>query len=179
VKRDEITQSQICLPLFGLNIDNDLFLAQKILFKCIGGGMYSILFSRIREELGLCYSVGSAVTNMSYPNCILPMIHGSTSPKNVDLFIEECEKELNKIIRDGLVKKNFECAKMDLLSSTLRGTETSAGMARSMTLKLLFDDKRNINDIIKEIEKTTIEDCDNAAQNVLNQRYNWAVMIPK
>lgn len=178
VKRNKITQCQICLPLSGMGENDDYYLAQIILFKCIGGGMYSILFSRIREELGLCYSVGSGVTNMSYPNCVLPMVHGNTSQKNVDLFIEECEKELDKIKNNGLVKKNFECAKTDLLSQTFRNTETSAGMASAVVRALLFDKNKTVNEIVKKIEKTTIEDCNKVAAKVLNQQYNWAVMIP-
>ena len=179
VKRDKITQSQIGLPLFGLGANDDLYLAQTILFKCIGGGMYSILFSRIREELGLCYSVGCGVTSMAYPNCMLPMVHGNTSQKNIDLFIEECENEFGKIKRDGLVKKNFECAKTDLLSQTFRNTETSAGMAGTVVKALLFDKNKTVADIVKKIEKTTIEDCNEVAGQVLNQSYNWATMIPK
>jgi len=179
VKRDKITQCQICLPLSGLGANDDSYFPQRILFKCIGGGMYSILFSRIREELGLCYSVGSTIINMSYPNCVLPMIYGNTSQKNIDLFIKECEKELENIKKNGLVKKNFECAKTDFLSQIYRGSETSAGMASAVTKPLLFGKNKTVNDMIKKIEKTTIDDCNVVAKKVLNQQYNWAVMVPK
>ena len=179
LKRSKITQCQICLPLSGLGANDDFYLAQSILFKCIGGGMYSMLFSRIREELGLCYSVGAAITNMSYPNCVLPIIYGNTSQSNVDLFILECEKELEKIKTNGLVKNNFECAKTDLLSQIFRKTETSAGMAGAVVKPLLFGKNKTVSDIIKKVEKITIDDCNVVAKKVLNQQYNWAVMVPK
>jgi predicted Zn-dependent peptidase len=179
VKRNKITQSQVCLPLLGLGANDLYYFAQKILFKCIGGGMYSILFSRIREQLGLCYSVGSQVTDISYPNCILPMIYGNTSPKNVNLFIEECENELHKIKHNGLANKVFECAKTDLLSQIFRNTETSFGMASTVMKSLLFDNNKTVEDIISGIEKTTIGDCNKVASNLLNRSYNWAVMMPQ
>ena len=178
-KRENIVQSSINMPLVGVNSDDDLFVAQKVLFSAIGGGMYSVLFSKIRDELALCYSVGTLIHHMSYPNVILPMIYGACMPKNVNLFITQCEKEIAKIKHNGLSEKYFQCAKIDLLSGLYRQLETSNGIANRMVKPLLFDQQTHYDDTIKKIKKVKISDCNEVAQKVFNQTYNWAVMLPK
>ena len=141
--------------------------------------MYSILFSRIREELGLCYNVGAGVGPITYPDCVAGQIYGNLSPNNVKLFIRECEKELVKIVKNGLPNRIFECAKIDAVAGLLRSTETSIGMAKKMLLPLLFDDNRNFNAIVKQLQSVTLEDCNEVARQILCRQHNWAIMLPK
>jgi predicted Zn-dependent peptidase len=156
-----------------------MYYAEAVLYKAAGGGMYSMLFQKIREELGLCYSVGMYGNALSYPDRRIASLYGYTSPENVDLFIEESEKVLKDIMKNGIDQNIFECAKTDYLASVLRHTETSVGKAMYLVNKLLVNKKGNIEDTIQNIRNVKIEDCNMLAEKLLNQQYNWAVMNPK
>jgi predicted Zn-dependent peptidase len=179
MERENITQSVIYMMMSALPANSPSYFAEAILYEGIGGGMYSRLYSRIREELGLCYSVGMFSMPMSYPEIRIGNLYGYTSPKNVDKFILESEKVLKDVMDNGLDKDIFECAKTDYLSSILRQTETSVGKAMYLSKKLLIYKNASIKETIKKIRAVKIEECNELAKQVLSVPYNWAVMNPK
>jgi predicted Zn-dependent peptidase len=179
LEKENITQSMVYMMMPALSADDSMYYSEAVLYKACGGGMYSRLFSKIREELGLCYSVGMYGQSLSYPDRRIANLYGYTSPENVDLFIEESEKVLKEVMKNGLDQNIFECAKTDYLASVLRHTETSVGKAMYLVNKLLVNKKGNIEDIVKGIREVKIENCNKLAEKLLNQQYNWAVMNPK
>ena len=179
MERENITQSIVYMITDTLSADDSLYYASAILYEALGGGMYSKLFSRIREELGLCYSVGMYASPLSYPDKRTANLYGFTSPENVDKFMTESEKVLQDVIKNGLDENIFECAKTDYLSTVLRQTETSAGKALYMTKKLLFNKNASLEDSLAKIRSVTMEECNELAKKLLDVQYNWAVMNPK
>jgi predicted Zn-dependent peptidase len=116
---------------------------------------------------------------LSYPDNVLMNLYGYVSPNNVEKFIDESEKILKDVQKNGIDKDIFECAKTDYLVSVLRRTETSEGKANYLSQKLLYYKEANVEESISKIRLVTIEDCNNIAQEILNKQYNWAVMNPK
>jgi predicted Zn-dependent peptidase len=179
MERENVTQSIATMMINGLPNDDKYSHHASIVTEATGGGMYSLLFENIREKLGLCYSVGMYESYMSYPNNKVQALYGYLSPNNVDLFIEECEKVLRKLIKNGIDKDLFECAKTDYLSSILRQTETSTGKAMFLTKRLLFYKDGNIEDVIKKIRSVKLKDCNSIIERLFDVPYNWAIMNPK
>jgi len=177
--RENIEQSSVQMMINGLSSTDPYAHHAAIIREALGGGMYSKLFAKIREELGLCYACGMYDLAMSYPDNKVLALYGYLSPKNVDLFIEECEKVLRNTIKNGLDKDIFECAKTDYLSTILRSTETSTGKAMYLTRKLLINKEGNLEDSLKEIRAVKIKDCNKIIGKLLDVPYNWAVMLPK
>ena len=179
MQRENITQSNICMIMDALSANDPLIYTEHVLCEALGGGMYSRLFSRIREELGLCYMVGMSATILSYPDKRIFQLYGSTSPENVDKFIVESEKVIREVMQNGLDDNLFECAKTDYLASVLRHTETSVGKAMFINKKLLVHKSASIEDTVNEIRKVKRQDCNELARKILDKEYNWAVMNPK
>lgn len=179
MEKENITQSSVQMLINGLPYTDKYHHHASIVREACGGGIYSFLFSKIRQEMGLCYAVGMHDIAMSYPNRKIMSLYGYLSPNNVDLFIEECEKVLKKMIKNGLDKNIFECAKTDYLSSALRATETSTGKAMFLANKLLIFKEGNIEDVIAKIRAVKINDCNKIVEQILDVPYNWAVMNPK
>lgn len=75
--------------------------------------MASRLFIRIREELGLAYSVGA--TRMSGLEPGFLVFYASTSPEKLDLVQEEMLSEIDLIVREGLNSEEFDRAKASWL----------------------------------------------------------------
>lgn len=179
MERENITQASAMMMINTLPNNHKYSHAASIVREAIGGAMYSLLFENIREKLGLCYSVGMYESYMSYPDNKIQALYGYMSPENVDLFIEECEKVLRKVIKNGLDKNLFECAKSDYLASTLRQVETSTGKAMYLTKKLLYYKEGCIEDPLMKIRGVKLKDCNKIIEQMLDVPYNWAVMLPK
>ena len=177
-ERENITQANISMLGRGLSVEDNCFVSSSILYKAIGGGMYSKLFTRIREELGLCYSTGMGSHAMSYPHCVMSDLYGYIDPKNVDVFMEEAEKILDDVIKNGIDEDLFQCAKIDYLAQIMRQTETSFGKAQFMLKRYLAGKGGSVDDRISIIKDVKRETCNELAEALLTER-NWAVMIPK
>jgi len=178
MERDNITQSSVYMMINALPAGHPLYYVEAVLYEALGGGMYSRLFSRIREELGLCYAVGMFTMPLDYPSHRIGNLYGYVSPENVEKFMIESEKVLQDVIKNGLDKDIFECAKTDYLASLLRQTETSLGKAMYASKKLLIYKKASLEDTIEKIRSVTREECNELAGKILNVQYNWAVMNP-
>jgi len=180
IERKNISQAQAMMFMSGISVWDDDAEAVAVLLKSIGGGAYSELFTRIREELGLCYTVGLYGYSLDYPHVTGIDLYGGLATHNVDLFIEESEKVLADVIKNGIKEDTFNCAKMDIISSTLRMTETSYGKAAYYLKKSLFDNFDR-EDSIDRVKKVTLADCNNAIDRIFNKdnEHKWCVMVPK
>src|SRR5690606_26246615 len=65
----------------------------------LGGGMSSRLFQRVREELGLAYSVYSF--QIHHLDTGLQGIYVGTSPESAELALTEILRELERTAREG------------------------------------------------------------------------------
>ena len=179
MERENITQSNASMVFNALPNGDPMFYAQSVLYTALGGGMFSKLFARIREELGLCYRVGMTSYPLSYPNFNISDLYGYTSPENVDKFMLESEKILKDVMVNGLDENIFNCAKTDYLADVLRAVETSEGKARNILKKILIYKTASIEESIAKIRNVTREDCNDLAKKVFDTQFHWIVMNPK
>ena len=177
-ERENITQSNVSMLGRALSANDNCNNDAAVLYRAIGGGMYSRLFSRIREELGLCYSTGMGAYAISYPDAVISDVYAFLDPKNIDLFMEEADKILDDIIKNGISEDLFECAKVDYMAQVMRQTETSFGKASYMLRRYLSGQRGDVSERIARINDVKRETCNLLAEKLLTER-NWAVMIPK
>lgn len=179
VERENITQSNVSMLAPGISIEDPDYHALSIAIKCLGGGSFSKLNTRIREEMGLCYAVGMTNYPVDYPNRTITELWGYTSPENVEKFMDESEKVLRKVIKSGIDQDTFDCAKISYLASIFRTLETSEGKAMFMSRKLLFYGEGQIEDAVNKVKKITLKKCNEMVEKFIKTQYNWAVMNPK
>jgi len=177
-KKDNIQQCSVTMYIKGISTLDKRHSASKVLLNALGGGCFSALFKRIRGELGLCYTVGMGESRLQYPDDSIIGVYGYTAEKNIESFIIETEKILKDVIANGISEELFQCSKEDELAALIRGTETSAGLASALMDKYLIGDYTHLEDSIAKLKKVTIEDCNELAKDLLNQQYNWTVMVP-
>jgi len=178
IERDNLTQSQVKMMINGISNFNPTCSTSYILLNALGGGGYSMLYERIREELGLCYAVGFTSIPLSYPDYPITTLYGYTSPQNVEQFMDESEKIIQKAIKDGLSDDLFECAKTDCISSTLMVTETSVGRANYLSNRYLFGREDQLEDVVASLQKVTKQDCNDLIGDHFGVPFNWAIMNP-
>ena len=99
----------------------------SVFAKGIGGGMHSLLFDRIREELGLCYSVGAWVN--TYKDLGELTIYCMLDESNIKLAKEEILGIVKKVRENGFDQQLLDISKKGLLFEIASESETSENYA--------------------------------------------------
>jgi predicted Zn-dependent peptidase len=178
INDERFSQAIVSLVTEALPYDHDLGAAQKVAVNILGGGMHSMLFDRIREELGLCYAVYSYDHALAYPSANAFITTGHVSPDNVDAFIDETNKIIKNVIKNGFSQDLFECAKNSLLTDILRSTETSSGRGFAYVKKIILGDM-DAPSIIDQIKDVKLEECNEVIKLIGENTGTWASMSPK
>ncbi len=153
--RDKDTeQTHLCLGFPGVGYGMEEVYAQAVLNNVLGGSMSSRLFQRIREELGMAYTI------YSYPNCYQGCgtfgIYAGVSPKNGALVLEEIRKELKRLLDGGITDKEFDASKTMLRSGYLMGLESPGSRMQAMGRSLLLLGRTAVpEDTLAKIEAVT------------------------
>lgn len=99
--------------------------------------MASRLFIRIREELGLAYSVGASQIIGMAPGAFI--FHLSTSPAQLDFAQEELAKEIAKMATEGLSDEEVARARMSLTGKLAMQAQSNGALAEIIALDELYD----------------------------------------
>ncbi len=120
----DIEQVHLALAFKGVEYDAPLADAMSVVNNVAGAGMSSRLFQKIREELGLCYTI------YSYPSCYLKTgtfaVYAGLNPKSAELAYEEIKKVLIDLKKNGVSDAEFNRGKAQMISSFAFGQESTA-----------------------------------------------------
>lgn len=129
-------QVHLCLGFKGNPLGSDKVYSTAVFNSILGGGMSSRLFQRVREELGMAYSVYSGPS--TYPYCGDFTIYAATSPKHTQTVLEQINIEISKLLENGVTEKEFTQAKAQLRSGYVLGLESAYNRMNSMGNNLLL-----------------------------------------
>lgn len=170
-------QVHLCMAYRASELGSDLMYNEAVLNNIVGGGMASRLFQRIREELGLAYSVYSSPT--VYPNCGEFTVYAATSEKNVPKVAGEISREIQKLIDNGITKKEFEQAKLQVKTGYILGLESAYSRMDAMGVnQLLLNRNKSPEEVIRAIDLVTPDDVMKQARQIfIGHRYS-AILGP-
>jgi predicted Zn-dependent peptidase len=122
-----------------------------VLHNALSGGMHSILFDRIREEMGLCYSIFSHELpfkdiGATYIVCLL-------SEENIKKVEAEILKIIKNIKKKGISKELLEISKLNYIFNIADRLQTSDSYASAMLDSYYVCDQK-ITSFEKEKEMT-------------------------
>lgn len=174
--RDKDTeQVHLCLSFRGTEMGSDEIYPAAVLNNVLGGGMSSRLFQRIREELGMVYSVYSGPS--SYPHCGEFTIYAATSPKHAKTVLEQIDIEIDKLLKSGIVEKEFTMAKAQLKGSYILGLESAYNrMSNLGHNQILLGRIIPPEETIAAIEQVTPEAVAATAHRILTGPRSYAVV---
>lgn len=176
-KKIEQTHIGIAMPAFKLSDSRcDALSIANIIF---GGGMSSRLFQKIREELGLAYSVYSYIS--SYKNQGVIEIYAGVNSESRDLAAEKIVEEIKRFAREGITEQEFLRGKEQVKSAFIMGREsTSSQMMLFGKYMLYFDKEFSIEDKLKTFDELTKKDVENVIKQVFNfKNISTATVGPK
>ena len=153
----QIEQVHINLGLNGLPYADDKSYSLVLLNNIFGGGASSILFQKVREELGLCYSVYSYM--QPYLGVGTLNIYTGLSNKYCDKAISVINEHLYDFAKKGISKELLEINKEKIKASYILGLEsTSSRMFANAKCFLLQNKIKTQEEVIKRINKIDSDD---------------------
>lgn len=166
--RDKDTeQVHICLGYPGKALGSDDAYPVAVFNNLLGGGMSSRLFQRIREELGMVYSIYTFPG--AYPGCGTFNLYAGTSPRHAQTVLEQIEIQMKKLLAEGIEEKEFQMAKAQLRGSYILGLESASGRMQSIGRgELLLQHPPTPEETIGKIEGVRQEDVMRVAREILS-----------
>lgn len=164
----DIEQSHILLGFEGPEKKDKDYFASQIAISVLGGGMSSRLFQRIREELGLVYSVSS--WNTGYFDTGLTGIYGACSPEKANLFIKETYNEVKRLIHDFSIQE-LDLMKKQIRCGILMQTDGSGSRVNHM-ISSIFNFNKYISgeELIEKINLVSLEDVKRVLYNIFFEK---------
>ncbi len=164
LREKDTEQTHLMLGYPGYVYGDDRNMALTILNTIFGGAMSSRLFQRIREELGMAYSV------YTFPGSLEGIgtfgIYAGVNPRNAERVLAEIHRGREALIADGVTEKEFREAKRQLRTGFLMSLESQGARMNAMGRRLLILNKtRTEEEVLASIEAVTREDvCETARQ---------------
>lgn len=160
-------QSEISIAYPCLTFGDDRAATLSALDCILGNGMSSRLFQRLREKMGLVYSVYTAPrlgkTNGLFTVC------ANVNAINIEGAVAAIRNETELLTARGVTQEETEKAKMQLKVTALFGKENPmnymlALMRRRTVLGLDYD----LDDLLKKIEAITADDINALAREIFS-----------
>jgi predicted Zn-dependent peptidase len=121
-----------------------------------GGGMSSRLFQRIREELGLAYSVHTFQS--FHPETGVTGVYVGTSPETAAQAVEAIELELDKLAAHSLTEEEIRAGKSQLKGQvTLSLESVTSRMFRAAGVALYREPYRSLEETLALIDAISAE----------------------
>ncbi len=166
-REKDTEQLHICLGYPGTFLGSDELYPMSVMNNLLGGAMSSRLFQKIREEMGMAYSIYTYPS--TYVGCGTFAVYAGVSPKNGHAVLDETLKQLDLLCRDGVAEKEFREAKNQLRGSYLLGLESPGSRMQSMGRGQLHLDRcMTPEETVAKIEAVTIESVNAVARRIFS-----------
>ena len=166
LREKDSEQMHICMGFPGAAYATDRVYPLAVANNILGGAMSSRLFQRVREDLGLAYSV------YSYPNTYKGVgtfgLYAGVSPKNAELVLKDIRAELKRFLDEGITEKEFRDSVTQLRAGYLMGLESPGARMQSLGRSTLLRGKPLSHEAtLNAIEAVTMEKVMEVAREVL------------
>ncbi|CAN5582891.1 pitrilysin family protein [soil metagenome] len=150
--------------------------ALVLLSVLLGGGMSSRLFQRVREELGLAYSV---YTFQSFHADVgMHGVYVGTGPETAREALDAIDAELASIARDGLPADEIAMGKSQLKGQiTLSLESVSARMYRCAGVELYGEPYHTLDEMLALVDAITVEEVAAVARDFFGPERQTVVSL--
>jgi predicted Zn-dependent peptidase len=165
--RRKLHQQHVCMGSRTVSYLEDGRFASMVLTTLAGGGVSSRLFQRIREEMGLAYSVYTYADHLRDTG--LMATYMAVQPRNAARAIETVVEEYRRIIAGEVTQNELDDIKEQLKGRILLGLETStARMMRIARNELYYGRQISERELIRRIDAVSLSDIHELASRSLD-----------
>ncbi len=137
--------------------------AMLLLGTLLGGGMSSRLFQRVREELGLAYSVYTY--SSFHADSGMHGVYVATAPESAGSALDAIRTELRSVVEAGLPADEIAMGRQQLKGQiTLSLESVSSRMYRAASVELYGEPYRSLDDLLALIDSVTDDDVARVAR---------------
>lgn len=152
-----LAQTQVRMGLRGIQRSNPDYLTLRLAFEVLGGSFASRLMQRVRDDLGLTYSIQSSVDARQQPGAFT--ISTFTKNTTVKETILETQKVFQDFLSSGPSEKELKAAQNQLIGQFPRALETADRFAGNLlALDVYGVPLTYLTDFNKNIENISVED---------------------
>lgn len=154
-----IEQLHVSLGLKGLPFGHDKGYALVLLSNIFGGGASSMLFQKVREELGLCYNI--YCYPQTYQGTGVLNIYTGLGKTYGEVALEAITKELNNFVNNGITNNMLDINKEKIKANYILGLESTSSRMFNNAKSALFKNRITTEEeVIKRVDSITLEDID-------------------
>ncbi len=162
----DIEQIHVVIGFEGFSSRDDERYPLHLLNTYLGSGMSSILFQRIREKLGIAYSIYSFY--QVYSDTGLFGIYFATTRENIEKAISEIGDALNSILKDGISEKRLREVKDQTKGNIVLALENSESrMGRIAKNEFFYGRNIPIEETLESLERVSQDDILRVAESTI------------
>lgn len=172
----KIEQIHVALAFPSVKRNDRLYDATLVVNSVLGGSMSSRLFQKVREELGLAYSVYSYLSSHAETGslAVCAGVNAANYLKSVDAIFD-C---ISDIKRKNISKEEFLRSKEQMTSSSVFAQESSSSQMLLYGKELIYSGNvYNFEDRIKKIDSITLDDIMEAIEVNFDKTYLAAATV--
>ncbi len=176
VSHRDLEQTHICIGVEGLSQNHPDRYGSYLLNTILGGNMSSRLFQKIREELGLAYSVYSYHHNHSDSGAFI--VSAGTSSEDAPLVTRSILEELTRLCYEPVSSEELQGAKDYLKGGMLLSMESMENRMGRLAKNEIFlhETGISIEESRARIDAVTVELVQHLAENLfVNDTLNLLV----
>lgn len=174
-------QVHIVLGLPTISYGNNERFAAYLVNACLGGGMTSRLYQKIREDKGWAYSVFSMLN--TFTDSGVHLVYAATDKKLYKQVLEAILEELETMKKTKLTVQELDFYRKQVRGQLLIASEDIENRMNSLAVnEMVFGEYRSVDSVIKEIEDVTLEDVEKYIDKWVNlKKMNIYLMgdVPK
>ncbi|MBI5416475.1 insulinase family protein [Candidatus Poribacteria bacterium] len=177
-EKEDITQAVVFLGFRGIDIKNE----DRYIFDVISniyGDQGGRLFTRIREEQGLAYFVGTY--SILGPDPGAYVFYVGTVPEKVDISVQTIIKEIERLKEEKVSQDELNRTKKNIIGERAIAQQTNESKAFTDALNELYGLGYNEDsNYVEKINKITPEDIERVAKQYFDlNKYVLTILKPK
>lgn len=173
--KKNLQQTQIRLGQLGIKRNDPDFLKLRVANEVLGGGFSSRLNQRVRDDLGLTYSIGSSY--QSYADAGIFTVSTFTKNESVGKTLDESLKVIQEFADKGISEKELEAAKSQLVGQFPQAIETADKTAFNLLMLDFYGIPVSyLTDYNKTIESFSLSDINKTIRRRLDPK-NLKIVI--
>jgi predicted Zn-dependent peptidase len=139
----------------------------SLISAAFGGGMSSRLFQRVREEMGLAYSIYSFQS--FYSRAGVSGVYVGTRPEGAGRAVDAILEEFGTVMREGLSADELREVKDQVKGQVMLSLENTASRLFRLAGFALYDQPRlTLDQLLERIESVTRDEIMEAAERSFN-----------
>jgi predicted Zn-dependent peptidase len=159
-------QAHVVIGGEGLDRADERRWAFEVMNHVLGGGMSSRLFSTIREERGLVYTVYSF--RVSYADTGAWGVYAGTTPDQVGTVLDLIHAELERMVTEGITQEELDRARGAMRGGLALAMEDANGrMIRLGRDELIGAPHLSVDERLAKVEAVTLDDIRTVAESLL------------